>query len=191
MSLVLGIDQSLLHTGICVCDVDLAGQLHAPLVWELVEPGKKVLDTERLAYIRDRVREVLRKYSISIAVMEGYSYNSVGKKFELGECGGVLKLELFDKGIPLHIATPAQLKKFVTGKGDATKERVMGAILQQWGWPVSDDNLADACGLAAIGAEIYMPASRKRHQLEVVKIIINSDLKKEKRKGIKVPKDSI
>ena len=186
MSLALGIDQSLLHTGICVLRPD--GTLIELL---LIEPGKVITGVDRLKYIRGKLRAVLAKHDIAVAVMEGYSYNSVGHKFELGELGGMIKLELADVGVPFHVAAPTQLKQFVTSDGGASKDRVMQAILKQWGHDIRDDNLADAFGLASIGREILCPRSRKRHQLSVVKIITNTDLKKEKRKGIKVPVDSI
>lgn len=49
--------------------------------------------------------------------MEGYSYGSAGRVFEIAEGAGVIKLALAQHGIIPVIVAPSQLKKFSTGKG--------------------------------------------------------------------------
>lgn len=179
MTLFIGIDQSVLHTGVCILNDDASVSFLG-----LIEP-KKLRNHERLAYIRDGLTAVMANLRFATGVMEGYSYNSINKKFLLGEVGAVIKLALFDHCDACFDAAPKQLKKFVCSKGSASKEDVMFSIEKQWGLVLQDDNLADAYGLARIGYEIARPSSVKRHQLEVVKHLRAKDLKKEKKPRLK------
>tara|TARA_Y100001938_G_scaffold142289_1_gene213274 strand:+ start:422 stop:985 length:564 start_codon:yes stop_codon:yes gene_type:complete len=54
--------------------------------------------------------------------LEGYAYGAKGKVFHIAENTGILKYKLYEAGIPVEIFTPSNVKKFATGKGNATKE---------------------------------------------------------------------
>lgn len=83
--------------------------------------------------------------------MEGYSYGSqVAHK--AGELGATVKLNLRknENMYPL-IVPPTTLKKYVTGKGNASKKsQMMLATYKKWGVELLDDNAADAYGLARL-----------------------------------------
>lgn len=183
---VVGIDQSVRHTGLCILNetAEIAKLL-------LIEPDKTLSGGPLLAYTRDAIQGALDGLTLKAAVMEGYSYGSANKKFLLGEVGGAVKLIFHDLGCPLYVAAPTQLKKFVTGRGDSDKGRVMSAIKKQWGEKITNDNLADAYGLARIAHEIVAPNSTKRHQLDVVKIITKKDLNLKTPRSIKFASDAL
>lgn len=163
MAFVIGIDQSVLHTGICILNEDASVSYLG-----LIEPNK-LKNRDRLAYIRDELNAVLGTRQFAVGVMEGYSYGSMNKKFLLGEVGSVVKLAFHDHCLRAYEVAPKSLKKFVTSKGSASKEDVMVAVEKQWGVVLKDDNLADAYGLARVAYEIARPTSAKRHQLDVLK----------------------
>jgi len=158
----VGVDQSLNHTGLCILHDD--GSLMA---LELIEPRKRS-GCQRLAYIRETLKDYLGACSATVGVLEGYSFQSVNRKFDLGEVGAVVKLALYDASDEVYIAAPKQLKKFVCGRGSATKQDLMHAIHARWDLDIRNDNLADAYGLAQIARSIYRPRSPRRHELEVV-----------------------
>jgi len=185
MGYVAGIDQSARHTGVCVLDAD--GTIQC---LRLIEP-KKLKDHLRLAFVRKELNGLLEPYELEVAVMEGYSYGSVNKKFLLGEIGSVTKLAIYDAGAALYIAAPTQLKKFVTGRGSADKDGVIKSIRGLWGEEITDDNLADSYGLAQIAREIAWPSSTRRYQLDVVKNITKNILKKRKSRSIKLVRNAI
>lgn len=185
MSYVAGIDQSANHTGVCV--LTEKGEL---VLLELIEPVK-LKDQARLAFIRTKLNALLAPFDLQALVMEGYSHGSLSKKFLLGEVGSIVKLTAYDMGAPLHEAAPTQLKKFVTGKGSADKDAVMKGVKNQWKMIITDDNLADAYGLAQIAREIVWPSSSRRYQLDVVKNITKKDLNKRKSSRIKVDRNAI
>ena len=162
----LGIDASLRGTGLCSLEL---GSLHPYFL-----PEKKLTGVARLVVLRARLSSYLDTLTRApdIAVIEGYSYDSINRLSDIAEWGGQVKVELYERDIPLIIATPKQLKKFSTGSGDADKDKVMAAAQKKWGLYVDGiDNLADAAVLAKIG-EVYLTGdSEYRSELEVVKKI--------------------
>jgi crossover junction endodeoxyribonuclease RuvC len=166
MGFVVGIDQSVNHTAVCILNDDATVNYLG-----LIEPGKRK-DQERLAYVRDQLTTLLAPQRYLVGVLEGYSYGSVNKKFLLGEIGAVVKLCLHDHCDVVHCLAPTQLKKFVTGRGGASKEDVMFAIEKQWSIMLNDDNLADAYGLARAAYLIAKPQTVKRHQLDVLNAVL-------------------
>jgi hypothetical protein len=63
--------------------------------------------------------------------------------------------------------TPSALKKYITGKGNATKSDMRVAIFKRFGLDLADDNEADAFALRALGLDILshplaaMPAAHR------------------------------
>lgn len=146
-----------------------------------IRPPKELKDAKRLVYIRNSLVEILEQHpTIVLGVMEGYSYGSANRKFVLGEVGAVVKLSMADADIELHGAAPTQLKKFVTGKGGASKEEVIAAVNRRWDVGVCQDDMADAYGLARIALELHNPTSVRRAELEIINKIKNKQLHKKK-----------
>ena len=63
--------------------------------------------------------------------IEDYAYNATGRVFNIAENTGVLKYKLFQMGIPLESLSPSKVKKFATGKGNASKELMYSAFLKE------------------------------------------------------------
>lgn len=170
----LGVDQSLSGTGLC-----LLGSQGEVLALQTVDPGKR-RDAERLAFIRDAVRELFP--DVSRVAFEGYSYGSFGNAhFQLGEIGGVLQVAAWDAGISYETVPPALLKKYANGNPHATKEAVIEAA-QRLGITPEDDNQADAFFLASIAKDLdakEMPRTRAR--IEVIHRIRNPKVKTTRR----------
>lgn len=81
--------------------------------------------------------------------MEGYAMGRTFNREKLGELGGVVKLAhatVFGSD-PL-VVPPTTLKKFITGKGNASKKEVVASVQSKWDSGVKNDNIADAYGLA-------------------------------------------
>jgi Holliday junction resolvasome RuvABC endonuclease subunit len=54
--------------------------------------------------------------------LEGYSFGSTGSRvFDIGECGGVLKQDLWLYKYDFAVVPPTVIKKFATGKGNSNK----------------------------------------------------------------------
>lgn len=170
----LGVDQSLNGTGLCV--VDAAGCV---LRIETIDVGLR-RGAERLAFIEARTESLLDG-KIQFVCVEGYSYNSTGTVFELGEVGGVLKLLFFKKGLAFTTVTPAALKKFAVGDHQASKEALIIAArsTEEGGVDARDDNQADAYFLASVARMLHVnpPRDTPRHRLEVLHQLRNPERK--------------
>jgi hypothetical protein len=60
------------------------------------------------------------------------------------------------------------LKLFVTGDGDASKDKVIKYVVQKYRYLTANDNIADSIGLAKF-AEVYLTHnSQRRCELETV-----------------------
>lgn len=141
---VMGLDLSLTGTGLVI--LNASGDAIDSMT---ISP--KLRDMERLAFIRSTVGKVLSNYNPMLTCIEGYSMGSrAGQLASIGELGGVIKLLLHRNGFRYTIVAPTQLKKFVTGKGNAMKDEIMMHVYKRWGWEAKDNNQADAYGLGRI-----------------------------------------
>src|SRR3990167_3158409 len=112
---VIGIDQSLNGTGICVIE-------NGVLIVTHTITHKHLKGVEKLAHIKRNIQVILDMEKPDLAAMEDYAYSRFGFTFKLGEVGGVVKLLLYENKIPLKIFGIKTIKKFATGNGNAKKE---------------------------------------------------------------------
>jgi Holliday junction resolvasome RuvABC endonuclease subunit len=140
---VIGLDLSITATGVAEVDGTLS----------TIRP--KTAGDERLVTIRDRVRSLVAGPSAeaTIVAMEGLLY-STKMGGALGMVHGAVRVELWDRGIPYVVLPPSTLKKYATGKGNATKADMRVALLRRMDLDVRDDNQVDAWWLRAAGHQL-------------------------------------
>lgn len=178
----LGIDQSLNATGIC--RLGDAGSVEALAT---VNPGD-VKDGARLLLVKRAIASIAS--GVEFAALEGYSYDSVGRVFELGEIGGVVKVLLIESNIPYVVVPPVMLKKFATGNASASKEAMVDAAKVR-GCVTTDDNQADAFFLAHIALAYTKDTARYRCEMEVLHALKNPTPKKTRRRVRRLVKAAI
>lgn len=101
---------------------------------------------ERLATIRDRIIELLNSIENPCVCVEGYSFASRNSQaHSIGELGGVIRVALWERGIPYVEIPPTTRAKFATGKGNAAKTEVMSAISARTGIVWSGKGADDKC----------------------------------------------
>lgn len=112
-----GIDLSLTSTGLCISGNPTAIR-------------SKLRGTERLIEIRDELLKRLINSNVEIVALEGYSYSSrFSHAHSIGELGGVVKVALAEAQIETVIIPPTNRAKFATGRGNASKDEVVAAVL--------------------------------------------------------------
>lgn len=85
-----------------------------------------------------------------VAVIEGYSFGSSAKGTRsIAEWGGVARLNLYVRGVPVVEVPPSTLKKYATGRGNAPKPDMRMELYKRTGLDVADDNEVDALWLLA------------------------------------------
>lgn len=164
-----GIDSALTKSAICT----LAEGAFRPLLVRM----PKQRGACRLDAIAGRMLAVLEGAGpyLSLVALEGYSYGSTGKVFELGEIGGLLKVEMYRRGINYVVVPPTVLKLFVTGNGMASKEKMMASMEKEYGVVTEVDDVADAAGLARF-AYVYLTGdTTRRCELEAVRTVRRSN----------------
>lgn len=130
---VLALDLSLTSTGYCH-----NGQ-SGVISFEAKGP-------ERLWRIKREVESLTLKFGIDVAVIEGYSFASRNSQaHSIGELGGVIRLLLWELGIPYVVIPPTCRAKFATGKGNASKNEVISAVSAKTGIVWSNPGADDKC----------------------------------------------
>jgi Holliday junction resolvasome RuvABC endonuclease subunit len=148
-SLFLGIDQSYSGFGLVVLDENMQSHQKSLLKYPL---NKFTSEAERLVKIYDDLVMYFTMHQSSGAeihiAMEGYAFGAKLNREKLGELGGIVKLasRLVLQQDPISVP-PTTLKQYVTGNGRATKEEMVVRV-QKWDPEITDNNLADAYGLA-------------------------------------------
>lgn len=90
-----------------------------------------------------------------------------------GMVHGAVRLRLIDFGTPYVLVTPATLKAYATGRGNADKTAMAVAALKRTGREFADDNQCDAFWLRAAGldwydaAEFTMPQAQRDRLVKV------------------------
>jgi len=109
--IVVGIDYSL--TSPCVCIA-----------------RDKTFSNSFFYFLNDRNLADFKKEEV-IVLIEDYSFGSKGKVFNLAENCGILKYMLYKAEYKFFTVPPTVVKKYATGKGNATKEKMYEAFLNE------------------------------------------------------------
>jgi crossover junction endodeoxyribonuclease RuvC len=158
--LVVGIDPSLTGTGLVAWHdgkVIIAKTLKNHPNWDIIPRVLSIVE-EISTEIGNIVDDIGWYLPPNMIVIEGFSYGSRGRGlFETAYLGYRIREELHVLNREMHIpwmeASPNELKKFVTGKVNATKDIMMQQVLKRWGYEAKDNNIADAYALAMIGVD--------------------------------------
>ena len=165
MPTVIGLDLSLTATGI-------AGNTTGthPTPWATVlKPPPRLRGHERLHHLATAI--TARTTHADIVIVEGPSYGSQAGQSGHHERAGLwwhITHQLWQAGTPIAVVPPACLKRYATGKGNASKDLVLTEVARRFAWCPGDNNAADAAALAAMGADHYghalavMPAANRK-----------------------------
>lgn len=106
----------------------------------------------RLVNIRKTVLHHALTPRTHLAVIEDLPTHAHGAGIT-GMVHGVVREALLDNGIPYVLIPPATLKKYATGRGNATKADMRMALYQRAGIDLRDDNQVDAAWLRVMGLD--------------------------------------
>lgn len=157
--MLMAIDPSLNETGICIFNSQ------NELIYKgIISNTDKLKDMQRLFYIKNELKKLIKKYKINLVGIEDYSYGSKGRAIiNLGELGGVIRLYLFEQKIPYILIQPTKIKKFITGKGNAKKELMLLKVYKKFNMEFENNNICDAY---ALGRYIIKTKSDKNGKKE-------------------------
>jgi crossover junction endodeoxyribonuclease RuvC len=145
--IILGIDPGSNHTGYGVIHVE--GQKEKVLEYGVLDLAKQDDHFLRLKHIHDRIAAVIERHLPDVCAVEMPIYgNNAQSMLKLGRAQAVAILAALNKQIPVTQYTPKEVKKSVTGNGNAAKEQVWYMV--QTLLKVTDDKGFDASDALAV-----------------------------------------
>jgi Holliday junction resolvasome RuvABC endonuclease subunit len=160
----VGIDPSLSRTGMCAIFPD------GNVIVQSKTGSSKLPVFERQLVMLSAARKFVEKNDVVVMEDFGVSarFAASGRFIERIELCGMLKMILTRvSGLPMLSAQPTLLKAFITGKAGADKTAVIDAVRTVWKVDVSNDDEADAFGLAALAKAFF--DNDKRFEKSVTK----------------------
>lgn len=131
----------------------------------------------RLIRIADQVLSSLTIWQSTMGTIdgiavEGYAPGSTYGREMAGELRAAVLLRLLQTQTYVDgdftIVSPTGLKKFVTGKGNATKDQMMLAAFKKWGVEFKDNDQCDAYALARVASTKTGHGPRLGYEKEVL-----------------------
>jgi crossover junction endodeoxyribonuclease RuvC len=124
---VLGIDPSLRSTGFGIIESE-AGRL-APVAYGVIRPTAKLPLHLKLAEIKSELEGLIRTYGPDEAAVENPFYaQNMKTALLLGQVRGAVLVAVAGTGCALAEYSALEVKKAVTGYGQADKEQVMTMV---------------------------------------------------------------
>jgi len=151
---ILGLDPGLAILGFGIIDTEILKN-HENHHLALVDFG--VIKTpanqemgQRLCTIYEDLHELINQFKPDLAVVEKLFFYRMGNTISIAQARGVLMLVLTQAQIPFIEFTPAQIKKALTGYGNAPKIEVQEAVARELNldYIPKPDDAADALAVA-------------------------------------------
>lgn len=169
MKLFLGVDPGSVRLGYAVLAVN--ERLEMGVVELGVIENSQLSSYERLGFIHQKISKLVGQYSFEGAAVEkvflGKNPQSV---FRLGLARGAALAALAEEKTPIYEYAPKYMKKYVTGRGDASKKQVLLAVKRvlKIEGEVGYD-AADAAGLAYVLVRQFIADQRTNQFVAPVK----------------------
>jgi crossover junction endodeoxyribonuclease RuvC len=108
---------------------------------------------ERIDFIsRSVIGKVPADHDGCLVVIEEFAFSANGSYArEIAMLGGVVRYALWHRQLPVVMVIPSQLKKFVTGKGNADKSVMLLEVYKRWDLDTQSHDQADAYALGRLG----------------------------------------
>lgn len=136
---------------------------------EIRSKAKK--DPERMIDIVRQVKAYLKPNDR--VVIEGFAYGAKGNAvdFQYG-LGWLLRAMLYINKFAYTEATPSQVKKFCSNRGNAKKEDLVLPLYKKWGYEHHSDNVRDAYILARMGYAMYNHEGLQGYEQDVLRKMV-------------------
>ncbi|MDH5468674.1 MAG: crossover junction endodeoxyribonuclease RuvC [Candidatus Aminicenantes bacterium] len=120
---VLGIDPSLQSTGFGI--IEYSNNTYSVLSSGVIKPSRKKLFHHKINEIRSRLEELIKAYEPEEVAIENPFYaQNIKTAIALGQVRGATLVAVASHDCSLHEYSPLEIKKAVTGYGQADKNQV-------------------------------------------------------------------
>ncbi len=143
--MIAGLDYSMTSPAICLSDFDFN---YEDCIFSYLTTSKKYdvqfnnikgkfldysYNIQRYDLIAVYFLDMMLDYGVQKCYIEGYSMGSKGRIFDIAENTGIFKHSAWRFGIDVITVAPTAIKKFATGKGNANKEKMQDAFINETG----------------------------------------------------------
>lgn len=147
--IVLGIDPSVKSTGIGI--IEYLDNNYSVLIYGCIKPSRGLAFHDKLNDIRCRVEELIKKHGPDEVAIENPFYaQNIKTAITLGQVRGAVLVAVASQNKPLFEYSPLEVKKAVTGYGQADKSQMITMVKALLA--IDDDKLetdaADALAVA-------------------------------------------
>ncbi|OED45565.1 hypothetical protein AB836_01590 [Rickettsiales bacterium (ex Bugula neritina AB1)] len=147
---IVGIDPGLLFTGVAVSFLE--NNEYKIVFTEEINSKKKKEISDRLLYIYNSIEIIIDKYQPKILCVEQSFVNiNPSTSLKLNMVVGNILLLGAKKNIEVKIFSPNQIKKFITGSGFASKEKIKLFIQSLTNYKTNSSHINDAIALSILG----------------------------------------
>ncbi|OQY38160.1 MAG: crossover junction endodeoxyribonuclease RuvC [Candidatus Cloacimonetes bacterium 4572_65] len=146
---VIGIDPGTRFCGYGIIQSDNKKILAAGC--DCIKIDTKLLLSDRIGYLFNELVKIIKEYKPEIAVVESIFYGkNIQSAFKLGHARGAILLAFSLYKIPVFEYAPKEIKKAVTGNGNANKQQVRYMIQRLVGMKnmVDSEDASDALAVA-------------------------------------------
>ena len=146
----MGIDPGLTRCGLSVLQTGKGRQV-IPIAVGVVRTPSDAELPERLLRLSNAVNEWLDDYKPDVVAMERiFERSNVSTVMHTAHAVGVMVLAAAERGIPVYMYTPSEVKKAISGNGRADKKQmtVMITRILGLGAPPKPADAADALAIA-------------------------------------------
>lgn len=162
----IGIDPST-KTGLVILNEDGTVLAEKEITSKVKEDPKRFMD------LADRIINEISDYcgdEGKVIAIEGFSFGSRGKgvSTQYG-IGWIIRTELLCQQMKYIEIPPTSLKKFATGKGNASKDALVLPIYKKWNYEHSSDNVRDAYVLAQMARGLHGKMKLTEYQYDALK----------------------
>ena len=148
--LVLGIDPGSQFTGYGILEVNGSRERIVDYGVLKLESHKNHVD--RLKQVYDRVSEIAARHQLDHCAIEMPVYaQNAQSLLKLGRAQAAAMMAVLNRSVPITEYTPKEVKKAVTGKGNATKEQVWYMVRAILSIDGDDTMMLDASDAIAVG----------------------------------------
>lgn len=150
----------------CVVGIDPSLKGFAMVaMYEDKEVVEKEMSTEATKTLQGRVtrlrtlanfaEDFIKEHVPELCLIEGYAFGAKGQSVsKMYELGGVVRDRIVGLADDTVEIPPSNLKRFLTGRGNAPKMDIMQKLVRRFDREFKSDNLADAFGLALLGSVV-------------------------------------
>ena len=133
--------------------------------------SKAKQDPERMIDIVRQVKAYLQPNDK--VVIEGFAYGAKGNAvdFQYG-LGWLMRAMLYTSKFAYTEATPSQVKKFCSNRGNAKKEDLVLPMYKKWGYEHHSDNVRDAYVMSRMAYSMYNHDGLQGYEQDVLRKMV-------------------